>query len=90
LIGVCPSCGSLLKGEKGPREDVVKLCTLCDKPEAMPTGVRLMPDQASLIFTDSKMIEYKREDYEKTYGFDPLPVWEAMVSAKEEEMQKGR
>jgi hypothetical protein len=49
-----------------------------------------MPDQASLVFTDGKMIEYKREDYEKTYGFDPLPVWEAVVSAKEEEMRQGK
>jgi hypothetical protein len=94
LIGICPSCGVLLEGEKGKNDDVIKLCSLCDKPDAMPTGVRLLPDQASLIFTDGNMHEYKREEYEKVYGFDPLPVWEAVVSArtgvKDNEIRAGR
>jgi hypothetical protein len=86
MIGICPSCGDVLKGEPGAKENLMDLCQLCNDPSALPTGVRLMPDQASLIFTDGKMVEYKREDYKRVYGFDPLPVWEAIVRQKEAEM----
>ncbi len=79
MIGICPSCGDILRGARGAGEDVVNLCKLCDDPEAIPTGIRLLPDQASLIFTDGKMNEYKREEYRKVHGFDPLPVWEAIL-----------
>jgi hypothetical protein len=54
----------------------------------MPTGIRFMPDQASLVFTDGKMVEYKREDYQKTYGFDPLPVWKTIIG--DQEVREGR
>jgi len=88
MIGICPSCGTMLKGEKGASDEVMKLCSVCNNPDAMPTGIRFMPDQASLVFTDGKMIEYKREDYEKTYGFDPLPVWRTIIG--DQDVRDGR
>ncbi len=86
MIGVCPSCNTVLKGEPGAKENLMDLCKLCNDQDALPTGVRLIPDQASLIFTDGKMVEYKREEYQRVHGFDPLPVWEAIIHQKESEM----
>jgi hypothetical protein len=92
LIGICPSCGMALKIEEtvGKEEgvDLLHCSEICSKPAAMPTGARLQADQATLHFTDGNMNEYTREDYIKTHGIDPLPIWRAIEKWREEQIDK--
>ena len=78
LIGICPSCGKPLKIESKGGEKEGYCSEICSNPESIPKGVRLLPDQARLIFTDGDMHEYTREEYIKNHGVDPLPIWRAI------------
>jgi hypothetical protein len=82
VIGLCPSCGKPLKiertGAKEKEEISVHCEELCSNPAAIPRGARVMKDDISLIFTDGDLHEYTREDYIKTHGIDPLPIWRAI------------
>ncbi|HON36722.1 MAG: hypothetical protein IPI63_07440 [Methanothrix sp.] len=40
----------------------------------MPTGERLLADQATKLHVDESMQEMKRADYIKRHGFDTEPV----------------
>ena len=87
LVGVCPSCGKPLKIEQtGGEEDLLHCAEICSNPAAIPTGTRLMADQAKLLFVDSNMHEYTREDYIKKHGIDPLPIWRAIEKWREEQI----
>ena len=78
LIGICPSCGKPFKIESKGGEEESYCSEICSNPAAIPKGVRLLPDQARLIFTDTDMHEYTREEYIKNHGIDPLPIWRAI------------
>ena len=47
-----------------------------------------MADQAKLLFVDSNMHEYTREDYIKKHGIDPLPIWRAREKWREEQINR--
>jgi hypothetical protein len=87
MIGICPSCGKPLKIEQtGGEEDFLHCAEICSNPAAIPTGTRLMADQAKLLFVDSNMHEYTQEDYIKKHGIDPLPIWRAIEKWREEQI----
>jgi hypothetical protein len=50
-------------------------------------GARLQADQATLHFI-GQLHEYKRDEYIKVHGIDPLPIWKAMEKWREEQMMK--
>jgi hypothetical protein len=54
----------------------------------MPTGVRMMPDQATKMYVDGSMNEMNREQYIKTHGFDPEPVMQAVNKWREEQIKQ--
>jgi len=87
MIGVCPSCGKPFKIEqKGEGEDFLHCAEICANPATIPTGTRVMADQAKLLFVDGNMHEYTREDYIKNNGIDPLPIWRAIDKCREEQI----
>jgi hypothetical protein len=91
LIGICPSCGKPMRIEAGSKEegeDKLHCADICKNPAAMPTGARLMPDQATLFYTDGNMVEYTRDEYIKNHGIDPDPIWKAMQKWREEQIEK--
>ncbi len=66
MIGICPSCGKPLEIEqRGGEEDFLHCTEICANPAMIPTGTRVMADQAKLLFVDGNMHEYTREDYIK-------------------------
>jgi hypothetical protein len=71
--------------ETGTKEEGYNLLNceeLCENPEAIPKGARQMADGARLLFTDSDMHEYTREEYIKNHGIDPLPIWRAIEKSR--------
>ncbi len=89
IIGVCPNCGKPFRIEaEGGGEEWRYCAEVCVNPSAIPAGVRLMADQAKMRFVDGNMNEYTREDYIKTHGIDPLPVWKAIEKWREGQMEK--
>jgi hypothetical protein len=89
MIGICPSCEKPLKIEQtGVEEDFLHCAEICANPAMIPTGTRMMADQAKLLFVDGNMHEYTREDYIKNNGIDPLPVWRAIEKWREEQIIK--
>ncbi len=59
MIGICPSCGKPLKIEQtGGEEDFLPCAEICANPATIPTGMRVMADQAKLLFVDGNMYEY--------------------------------
>ncbi|MFB3765037.1 MAG: hypothetical protein ACE14P_07285 [Methanotrichaceae archaeon] len=89
LLGVCPSCGKPFKVEKEGGEEGKSYCTdVCKNPAAIPTGVRLQADQATYHFIDGNMNEYKRDEYIRVHGVDPLPIWEAVKKWREDQVEK--
>jgi hypothetical protein len=92
LMGICPSCGKPLKMEQtggGKEGEELRHCEeICSNPAAVPTGVRLMPDQATLRYVDGDMHEYTREEYIKNHGVDPDPIWKAIEKWREEQAEK--
>ena len=83
FIGVCPSCGKLLKMEnKEAKEEGEEISLHCEElslnPVAIPRGARVLGDDIRLLFTDGDMHEYTREEYIKNHGVDPLPIWRAI------------
>ena len=61
---------------------------VCLNPAAIPIGARLQADHATLHFVDGNMNEYTQEDYIKTHGIDPLPIWKTIEKWREEQMDK--
>jgi hypothetical protein len=53
----------------------------------MPTGTRVMADQATKLYMDRNMHEMKRQDYINTHGFDPEPVMQAVNKWREEQVR---
>ena len=49
---------------------------ICSNPTAIPIGTMLMADQAKLLFVDSNMHQYPREDYIKNHGLILYPSGE--------------
>ena len=46
MIGVCPGCGKPFRVEQAKSGEGLVYCEdVCISPAAMPTGVRMMPDQ---------------------------------------------
>ncbi|WP_440946238.1 hypothetical protein ACSAZL_19550 [Methanosarcina sp. T3] len=89
MIGVCPNCGKPFRIEQeGDGEEWRYCAEVCVNPAAVPVGVRLMADQAKMRFVDGNMNEYTREDYIKTHGIDPLPIWKAIEKWREGQMEK--
>ncbi len=89
LLGVCPACGKPFKIEKESEGAGKSYCTdICNDPSAIPTGVRLQADQATYHFIDGNMNEYKRDEYIRIHGIDPLPVWEEVKKWREEQIKK--
>ena len=87
IIGICPSCGKPLEiGQRGGEEDFFHCTEICANPAMIPTGTRVMSDQAKLLFVDGNMHEYTREDYIKNNGIDPLPIWRAIEKWREEQI----
>ena len=88
-IGVCPNCGKPFRIEKeGGGEEWLYCADVCMNPAALPTGVRLQADQATYHFIDGNMNEYKRDEYIKVHGIDPLPIWEAVKKWREDQIEK--
>ena len=88
MIGVCPGCGKPFKIENAESGEVVYCEDVCINPAAMPTGERLMPDQATKLYVDGNMQEMKRQDYIQMHGFDPEPVMQAVNKWREEQVRK--
>ncbi len=89
MIEICPSCGKPLKIEQtGGEEDFLHCAEIFANPATIPTGTRVMADQAKLLFVDGNMHEYTREDYIKNNGIDPLPIWRAIEKWREEQIIK--
>jgi len=87
MIGICPSCGKPLKiKQTSGEEDFLHFAEICANPAMIPTGTKVMADQAKLLFVDGNMHEYTREDYIKNNGIDPLPIWRAIEKWREEQM----
>ena len=86
LIAICPSCGKPLRMEQTETKEegynILNCEELCANPKAIPTGARQMPDGARLLFTDSDMHEYTREEYIKNHGIDPEPIWRAIQNSR--------
>ncbi len=89
MIGVCPNCGKPFRIESTGGGEEWRYCAeVCINPAAIPTGARLQADQATLHFVDGNMNEFKRDDYIKTHGIDPLPIWEAVEEWREDQIKK--
>lgn len=89
MIGVCPGCGKPFRIEKAKGGDEWVYCEdVCISPADMPTGVRMMPDQATKLYVDGNMMEMKREQYIEKHGFDPEPVMEAVNRWREDQIMK--
>ena len=89
MIGVCPGCGKPFRIEKAKGDEGWVYCEdVCINPADMPTGERLMADQATKLYVDGNMNEMKREVYIKTHGFDPEPVMQAVNKWREEQIMK--
>ncbi|NTV27109.1 MAG: hypothetical protein HGA93_00255 [Methanothrix sp.] len=89
MIGVCPGCGKPFRIEKAKGDEGWVFCEdVCINPADMPTGERLMADQATKLYVDGNMNEMKREVYIKTHGFDPEPVMQAVNKWREEQIMK--
>lgn len=87
MIGVCPGCGKPFKIEQG--EEGLAYCEdVCISAADMPTGSRLMADQATKLYIDGNMREMKREEYIKAHGFDPEPVMQAVNNWREDQARK--
>jgi hypothetical protein len=87
MIGVCPGCGKPFRVEQAKSGEGLVYCEdVCISPADMPTGVRMMPDQATKLYVDGNMNEMKREEYIKTHGFDPEPVMQAVSKWREEQI----
>jgi len=79
MIGVCPGCGKPFRIEQAKGGEGWVYCEdVCINPGDMPTGTRLMADQATKKYVDGNMHEMTREEYIKAHGFDPEPVMDAM------------
>ncbi len=86
-VGVCPSCGKPFRIEERGEERAY--CSdVCISPAAMPTGERLMPDQAKKLYVDGNMQEMTREDYIEMHGVDPQPIMEALNRWREDQIRK--
>ncbi len=88
MIGVCPGCGKPFRIEQAKGGEGWVYCEdVCISPADMPTGMRLMADQATKKYVDANMHEMTREEYIKAHGFDPEPVMEAMNSWRMEQIR---
>jgi hypothetical protein len=89
MIGVCPNCGKPFRIEQAKGEEGWVYCEdVCISPADMPTGERLMADQATKLYVDGNMREMKRQDYIEAHGFDPETVMQAMNMWREEQVRK--
>ncbi len=89
MIGVCPGCGKPFRVEQAKSGEGLVYCEdVCISPADMPTGVRMMPDQATKLYVDGNMNEMNREQYIKTHGFDPEPVMQAVNKWREEQIKQ--
>ncbi|MDD1751070.1 MAG: hypothetical protein LUO89_14495 [Methanothrix sp.] len=88
MIGVCPGCGKPFKIEQAVSGEIVYCEDVCINPADMPTGERMMPDQATKLYVDGNMREMKRQDYIKMHGFDPEPVMQAVNKWREGQARK--
>ncbi|NPV62594.1 MAG: hypothetical protein HPY61_08175 [Methanotrichaceae archaeon] len=87
MIGVCPNCGKPFNIEK--KGDEWSYCSdVCIDPASMPTGTRLLSDQATKVYVDGNMSELTREEYIKRHGFDPEPVMQAVDKWREDQIRK--
>ncbi len=87
MIGVCPGCGKPFRIEQAKGGEGWVYCEdVCISPADMPTGMRLMADQATKIYVDGNMRELSRSEYIKEHGFDPEPVMEAVNSWRMEQV----
>jgi hypothetical protein len=88
MIGVCPNCGKPFKiHSTGGGEEWSYCADVCVNPAAIPTGARLQADQATYHYIDGNMNEFKRDEYIKVHGIDPLPIWEAIEKWREEKIK---
>jgi hypothetical protein len=88
MIGVCPGCGKPFRIEQAKGDEGLVYCEdVCINPADMPTGVRLMADQATKKYVDGNMHEMTREEYIKAHGFDPEPVMEAVNNWRMEQIR---
>jgi hypothetical protein len=85
IVGVCPSCGKPFKIEE--EGGLAECKEVCANPTAMPTGTRLMADQATKLYVDGDMHELTRNDYIKTHGIDPEPLMEAVNKWRENQVR---
>ena len=89
MIGVCPECGKPFRIEQSKGGEGWVYCEdICISPADMPTGERLMADQATKYYTDGNMHEMLRQDYINAHGFDPEPVMQAVNKWREEQVRK--
>jgi hypothetical protein len=89
MIGVCPNCGKPFEIEPAKGGEGWVYCeNVCIGPADMPTGERLMADQATKLYVDGNMHEMKRQDYIDVHGFDPEPVMQAVNKWREEQVRK--
>jgi hypothetical protein len=88
MIGVCPGCGKPFKIEQAVGGEVVYCEDVCINSADMPTGERMMADQATKLYVDGNMREMKRQDYIKMHGFDPEPVMQAVNKWREGQVRK--
>jgi hypothetical protein len=89
MIGVCPGCGKPFQIEQSKGGEGWVYCEdVCISPADMPTGARLMADQATKLYVDGNMKEMTRDVYIKTHGFDPDPVMQAVNKWREEQILK--
>ena len=89
MIGVCPGCGKPFRIEQAKEDEGLVYCEdVCISPADMPTGERLMADQATKLYVDGNMQEMTREEYIKTHGFDPEPVLQAVNKWRGDQITK--
>jgi hypothetical protein len=88
MIGVCPGCGKPFRIEQAKEGEGWVYCEdVCISPDDMPTGMRLMADQATKKYVDRNMHEMTREEYIKAHGFDPEPVMDALNNWRMEQIR---
>jgi hypothetical protein len=61
---------------------------VCYDTSSLPTGMRMLSDQATKVYTDGNMHELTRQEYIKKHGFDPEPVMEAIDRWREDQIRK--
>lgn len=89
MIGVCPGCGKPFRIEQSKSGEGLVYCEdVCVIPADMPTGVRMMADQATKLYVDGNMNEMKREQYIKKHGIDPEPVMQAVNKWRDEQIMQ--